>query len=368
MFTNRNNHRNHSFFMRLALAQAQRNLGKTSENPSVGCVITKNSYVISAASTSLKGRPHAEQNAINFCKENLKKSQLYVTLEPCSNYGKTPPCVQFIIDNKIDKVFFSIKDPDARSFNRSTDKLKNKGIRVNEGLLKNKVNFFYRSYFKSKNENLPFVTYKLAISKDFYSINTQKGKYITNKFSRDRVHLMRSNHDCIITSSDTIIKDNSKLTCRINGLEDKSPSRIILDNKLKIPLNSNIIKSAGDYKTVIFYNKTNKNKIKLLKKLNVKLYKISLNNEGNLDIKKSLIKAKKLNFSRIFLESGIKLAKSFIKENLVDDFKLFISNKKLSKFGRTNVEKYLRSFLKNKKHSIEKVNLFGDKLVSYNLK
>ena len=112
MFISQNKNNNHSFFMRLALDQAHRNLGNTKTNPSVGCVITKNNSVISVGCTSINGRPHAEANAINFSKNNLKNSNLYVTLEPCSHYGKTSPCTSTIIKSKIKKVFFSITDPD----------------------------------------------------------------------------------------------------------------------------------------------------------------------------------------------------------------------------------------------------------------
>ena len=111
---------------------------------------------------------------------------------------------------------------------------------------------------------------------------------------------MRSNHDCIITSSKTIIKDNSKLTCRIDGLTNRSPARIILDNKLKIPLNSKIIKEACIYRTIIFYSKSNKKKIERLKNLNVKSFKISLDVEKNIDLVEALIKARQLGFYRIF--------------------------------------------------------------------
>ena len=368
MFINPSNHKNHSFFMRLALAQAQKNLGNTNKNPSVGCVITKNNSMISAGCTGINGRPHAEVDAINFSKIDLKNSQLYVTIEPCSHYGKTPPCVKSIMNKKINKVFFSIHDADTRSFYKSARILKKRGIYVKSALLEDEVKFFYRSYIKSRKDILPFVTYKLAISKDSYTVNQKKNKFITNKFSRGRVHLMRSSHDCVISSSKTIINDNSRLTCRINGLIDRSPSRIILDNKLKIPVSSNIYKEANKFKTIVFYNKENKNKIKLLKKLNVKLFKITLDNEGNLDLKKCLIKAKKLSFSRIFLESGIKLANNFINKNLVDDLKLFISNKKLGKYGKSKVTKYLKSLFRNNKYTIEKINLFGDKLITYKLK
>ena len=105
--------------MNLALQQAHKSLGNTKSNPAVGCIITKNNHVISAGYTSIYGRPHAEYNAINLSKTNLKDADLYVTLEPCSHYGKTPPCVQTIINKKIKRVFFSVKDPDTRSYNKS---------------------------------------------------------------------------------------------------------------------------------------------------------------------------------------------------------------------------------------------------------
>ena len=117
MSTNHNKYQKISYFMRLALQQATKSLGNTKKNPAVGCVIVKNNHLISAGCTSIGGRPHAEQNAINFSEINPQNSELYVTLEPCSHYGKTPPCVKSIIESKIKKVFFSIKDPDPRSFN-----------------------------------------------------------------------------------------------------------------------------------------------------------------------------------------------------------------------------------------------------------
>jgi len=366
MFINQNKHTNHTFFMKLALAQAQKNLGNTKKNPSVGCVITKNNSIISIGFTSINGRPHAEQNAINLSKTNLKNSELYVTLEPCSHYGKTSPCTKSIIKNGIKKVFFSINDPDLRSYNKSTKLLRRKKISVNKGTYANELNLFYRSYIKSKRNLLPFVTCKLSVSKDFFTIN-KKNKWITNKFSRARVHLMRSNHDCIITSSKTIIKDNSELTCRIDGLKNRSPSRIILDNKLKISLNSKIIKEASIYRTIIFYNKSNKKKIKRLKNLNVKSFKISLDVEKNLDLGEALIKVRQLGFYRIFLETGMKLATNFLHKNLVDDLKLFISNKNLGRNGMCNIKKNLKLILKDKESINEKVNLFGDKLITYKI-
>jgi len=353
--------------MRLALQQANITLGNTKSNPAVGCVIVKNDCLISAGSTGVKGRPHAEVNAINSSKKNVKNSNLYVTLEPCSHYGRTPPCVKKIIKKKIKKVFFSIKDPDERSSNKSSKQFKVNAIKVSIGINSNKIKNFYKSYILYKRQKLPFVTCKLAVSKDFFTID-KKNKWITNQYSRSRAHLMRARHDCIITSSNTVIADNPHLTCRINGLESLSPSRIILDKRLRISVKSNILKNNYKYKTYIFYNIINKKKLKSLKDLGIKLCKIPVDSKGNLNLIKVLNKAKELGFSRIFLETGIKLSTSFLKKNLVNDLKIFVSDKKINKNGLGNIRKYFKLFLKDKKGIVEKINLFGDKLLSYEIK
>ena len=367
MFTNQSKYQKHEYFMRLALKQAEILLGNTKQNPTVGCVIVKNNNVISAGATSFNGRPHAEKNTISCSKNNLRNSYLYTTLEPCSHFGKTPPCTKLIIKKKIKKVFFSIKDYDYRSYNKAAYTLKNKGVDVKNGILKKEINRFYKSYYKLKRNLLPFVTCKLAVSKDFYTID-KKNKWITNKYSRGRVHLMRSIHDCIITSSRTVNLDNPRLNCRINGLDNRTPSRIILDNKLEIKIKSNIIKESNKYETFIFYNKFDKLKIKILNKLKIRTVKIPLNKKGELDLRNVLNKARKLGFSRIFLEAGIKLTNSFLKENFVDDFKLFISNKNLGKNGNASINNFIKKYLINKNKKTVDVNLSEERLLSYKLK
>tara|TARA_Y100000590_G_scaffold234118_1_gene263682 strand:+ start:2279 stop:3382 length:1104 start_codon:yes stop_codon:yes gene_type:complete len=367
MFINQNKNQYHNYFMKLALLQASKVIGNTKENPAVGCVIVKNNNIVSVGSTNLNGRPHAESNAIKLTKKNLEKSSLYVTLEPCSHYGLTPPCSSLIIKRKIKRVYFSIYDPDPRSFNKCSIKFRKKKILVKNGILKKDINSFYRSYIKNKKSYLPFVTAKLAISRDFFYINKKK-KWITNEFSRGRVHMMRSQHDCIITSSRTVNIDNPTLNCRIRGLIKRSPSIIIFDKNLKINLSSKIIKNANKYKTHIFYNKYNKNRLNLLSKYKIRTFKVPLDNSGQLDLKKALIKVKKLGFSRIFLESGIKLMSSFFEEDLIDDLKVFISKSNLKKNGKGNTKIFFKKYLKNKKNYLERVNLFGEKLVSYKIR
>ena len=367
MSISQNNYLVNNFYMRLAIAQAKKNLGNTKNNPSVGCVIANKNSIISAGCTGINGTPHAEYIALKSSKINLKDANMYVTLEPCTHFGKTPPCTNLIIKKKIKKVFFSINDPDIRVNNKCSIILKKNKISTIKGFCFNEINFLYRSYIKSKKDILPFVTCKIAVSKDYYTINKKK-KWITNYFSRRRVHLLRSVHDCLISSYKTIKEDNSRFTCRIEGLENRSPSRIILDKNLLIPIKSKLFKESKKIKTIIFFNKNNKRKINILKKLNVQTYKIHKDESGNLDLYKSLIKAKKLGFHRIFIESGLKLTTSFLEKNLVDDIKLFISNEKLKKNGKNNIKNSLYNFLKNKKGKVEKVNLFGDTLISYKIK
>ena len=364
MSTNQNKYLAHNFFMSLALMQAKVNLGNTKANPSVGCVIVKNNHVLRAGYTGTNGRPHAEQNALNVSKNNIKDSDIYVTLEPCSNYGKTPPCTNTIIKSKMNKVFFSLKDPDPRSHDKSSKQFKKNRIKVSHGILSSKIKSFYRSYFKNKVAGLPFVTAKMAISKDFYT-KDKKRKWITNELSRGRVHLMRKNHDCILTSSKTIVKDNSMLTCRILGLEKYSPVRIVLDKGLRTPIKSAIAKTAYKYRTIIFFSRIKKKKIKILKNLKIKLVQFPLEQNGNFDLRKILIKIKQFGFSRIFLESGLKLTTNFLREGLIDDFQLFVAPRKLGKNGTNNFKQIMKLFLKNKKFVNAKINLLGDKLISY---
>ena len=265
------------------------------------------------------------------------------------------------------KVFFSINDPDYRSYNKSQIYFKKKDIYINKGLLSKKIKTFYNSYFKFKKSELPFVSAKFAVSKDFYSINKKK-KWITNIYSRGRVHLIRYHHDCILTSVKTLIKDNSKLNCRIDGLDKYSPARIVLDKNLTIPNKSFIVKSAKKYTTIIFFNKINKKKMNYLKNSKIKLLQHTLNKDGEFNLKSILMKLKNLGFSRILLESGLNLTDNFLNNNLVDEFYLFISNKKLGKYGEGSFKKSIKSYFKNKKPLAKKVNLFGDKLFFYRLK
>ena len=223
--------KNHNFFLDLAFNLAEKNLGQTGLNPSVGSVVVKNNTVISSGVTSFNGRPHAEFNALNKIK-NFKGATLYSSLEPCTHKGKTPPCTDIIIKKKIKNVYYGFEDPDKRT-NKKAKKILNKKNIITKLIKAKKYNNFYRSYIVNKKLNIPFISAKIAFSKDYFTIN-KKNKWITNSFSRTITHLIRSKYDGLISTSKTINSDNAMLNCRIEGLNNYKPDLFIIDLNLRL--------------------------------------------------------------------------------------------------------------------------------------
>ena len=317
-------------YMRLALNLARARRGLTGDNPSVGCVITKNNEIISIGQTGFNGRPHAEYNAIKNSFEKLRGSKMYVSLEPCNHYGKTPPCTKNIIKNKISELIYSMEDIDKKVRGKSFNILSNKKIKVKKGLLKEEAKNLYESYIKNRIRKLPFLTAKIAVSKNKL-IYSKGSKRITSKSSDKITHFLRYKNDSIMISSKTLNIDNPKLNCRLKGYEKFSPKRIILDKNLEIKLNSFILKSVKKDNTIIFYNSFNHQKIKFLKKKGVILVKSELNNNGLFDLKKVLKKLFNLGVRNLLVEGGDKITNNLIKSKLIDVFYLFQSSKILSK-------------------------------------
>ena len=368
MSSKKNNiNKKNKFYMNLALKQAARSLGKTGINPPVGCIITnKKGNLISFGRTGINGRPHAEYNAIQNCQNKLINCNMFVTLEPCTHYAQTSPCTNLIIKKKINKVYYSVDDVDPRTAKKCKKTLNKKNIFVNDGLNKKLIKKFYNFYYKNKIKKLPFITCKLAISKDGF-IKNKKNKNITNEYSRRVSHMLRSQNNAILISLNTLIDDNPLLTCRISGLKKYSPTRIILDKNLDIPLKSKIAITSNLYKTIIFYNKKKIKKIKILKSKGIKLYFTTLDKKNNFEFDKVFKQIYQLKYSRVLVEGGKKLTNSIINKSLIDEFYLFKSSNKLKKNGKINVNNIIKKiniFSKSKRSII--VNLEKDRLFNYN--
>ena len=345
-------------YMKIAINLARNRNGLTGSNPAVGCVIVKNNRIISYGVTGINGRPHAEAIAIKKSKKENFGSTLYSTLEPCSHHGKTPPCTNAIIKSKIKKVIYSIEDFDIRSSNKSKKILKSNNIQVKSGLLKGELKTFYKAYNYTKKNKLPYIIGKLACSSNLFIL--KKKGIITNDHSRKVSHLLRYKNQGILTSYKTINSDNPKLTCRIDGLEKFSPIRLIIDQNLKINLDSFVINNSKSPKTIIFHNSNNVYKINNLKKKGVKLINLKIENDNYFDLNNLFKKIYNIGIHSLLVECGEVLTYKLLSKKLFNEFYLFQSNKIINNKDKTSIshiKRYLDKRFKNKNY----VNTYLDK-------
>ena len=353
--------------MKLAFNKARKICGNTGTNPSVGCLIVKNNELISLAHTNFDGRPHAERIALSNKKINFKDSILYSTLEPCSHYGKSAPCTDIIKKQNIKSVYFSSFDPDNRSFKKAKKKLSKYNIKTFVNIYKSAGDKFYRDFYIKKKTKQIYITSKLATSKDFF-ISDKNNKWITNTYSRTRVHHLRANHDSILTTSKTILNDNPTLNCRVDGLQKYSPSRFIIDKNLNIPISSKIVKTAKNIKTYVFYNFINKFKLKKLKLLEVKTVRIDLK-DNHLDFDKIILFLRNKGYYKLFVEAGLKFNNFLLENNYINDFYHFYSKDLFKTKGIYNAKFFFNEINKIKLNKREiTINLFQDKLIKYLIK
>ena len=312
------------YYMGLAINLARKGIGKVNPNPMVGAVIVKNNKIVGTGYHEKYGGKHAEINAIENASENLNGSTMYVNLEPCSHFGKTPPCVDKIIESKINKVVIASVDPNPLVQGKGVKKLRDAGIEVKVGVLdeeNKKLNEVFLKYIKNKK---PFVVMKVAMSLDGkISTTTGQSKWISCDESRRYVHKLRSEVMSILVGINTVIKDNPMLDCRLeNG---KNPIRIIVDTTLKIPIDSKIVSSSKSIRTIVVTTKhSNRNVMKLLEDKGVEILTVNLKN-NLVDLKEMINKLGELNIDSILIEGGSSLNYSAINENIVDKVQVYVA-------------------------------------------
>ena len=351
-------------FMQLALNLASNNKSFTGTNPSVGCVLVKNKKIISHGVTGKNGRPHAETVAINKNFKNVVGATAYITLEPCSHHGVTPPCTDALIKSNIKRVFYSIDDIDKRSFQKSKKILSKKKIITKSGLLKKESSRFYKYYNFIRKNKLPYVIGKLAVSSNLFIL--KNNTHITNEHSHKVSHLLRYLNHGILTTYKTINTDNPKLSCRLNGLEKNSPKIIIIDKDLKINKNSFVLKNINRTLVFIFHNSKNLKKISNLKSKGIKLIYFEIEKNGYFDLVKILKKLYLLGMHQILIEAGKKLTLEMLSYNLFNEFYLFKGCKIIKNKNKINIKTVINKLnlsFKNKRQ----VNTFLDKdnLIQY---
>jgi len=304
-------------FLEKTLTLAGRAEGYTSPNPMVGAVIVKNNREISCGFHKKSGLPHAEVEAINNTKVNVSGATLYVNLEPCCHFGKTPPCVDKIISSKIKRVVVATKDPNPVVCGKSINKLKKAGIKVSVGLLKEKASRLNEVFFKNMKEKRPFVAVKLAQSLDGkIAAANGSSKWITGEKSRKFARRLRDKYDCILVGINTVVKDNP----RLNGFK-KNPYKAVIDPALRISRNSCLIKNNSQ-KLIIFASEKAKKK----SFRNAKVFFIGEEN-GKLPVKKILSALYQNGITSVFVEGGSETAAKFFEEKLADKIYFFLSPK-----------------------------------------
>ncbi len=312
--------------MQRALELAIRGRGKVSPNPLVGAVIVKGEKIIGEGYHEAYGKAHAEINAFNNSTENVEGATIYVTLEPCSHYGKTPPCVDKIIKEKISRVVIGMVDPNPLVAGNGVKKLQEAGIEVVIGVLKDECEKINEVFIKYITERKPFVVLKTAMTLDGkIATKTGKSKWITGEQARYEVQQLRNQYTGIMVGVDTVIMDNPQLTCWIaNG---KNPIRIVVDSNLRIPFESNLIKNDKDIKTIVAITKTvSDEKVKLIESLGVVVIRTKSKN-GKVDLVELLNKLGQMGIDSILLEGGGTLNYSAFESEIIDKVISYISPK-----------------------------------------
>lgn len=303
------------YFLEKTLELAKKAEGYTSPNPLVGAVIVKNNREISCGYHKKSGLPHAEIEAINNAKVSLKGATLYVNLEPCCHFGKTPPCVDKIIKLGIKRVVIATEDPNPVVQGKSINKLKKAGIKVNAGSLKEKARGVNEVFFKNMEEKKPFIAVKLAQSLDGkIAAANGESRWITGKKARIFAKKLRDKYDCVLIGINTAIKDNP----RLNGLK-KIPYKAIIDPQLRISRSSYLLKN-NPQKLIIFAS--SKAKKKSFKKAKVFFIK---EKNGKLPVKEILSTLYKHGIMSVFVEGGSETAANFFEEKLADKIYFFIA-------------------------------------------
>jgi diaminohydroxyphosphoribosylaminopyrimidine deaminase/5-amino-6-(5-phosphoribosylamino)uracil reductase len=320
-----NNMNIHEKYMNLALNLALKAQGKTSPNPMVGALVVKNGKIVGKGYHEKAGSPHAEVIALDEAEEKSRGAILYVTLEPCAHFGKTPPCVDRIIKSGIKEVIVGMLDPNPLNNGKGIKILKQNKIKVRVGFLENRLKKINEAFIKYITKRMPFVTVKVGQSLDGKTA-TKSGdsKWITSDKSRVYAHRLRSNYDAIMAGVNTILRDNPKLDTWFYA---RHPIKIVVDSQLSTPEDANIFAKNRQVIIATLHNlpgqETENRKILAAKARILEIRE----KEGQINLKDMLKKLAQLEIANILVEGGGTLIGSFFDEGLVDKVLFFISPK-----------------------------------------
>ena len=313
-------------YMRLAMQLAGNAIGRTSPNPLVGAVIVKDNRVVGCGWHRKAGTPHAEVHALNQAGELAQGADVYVTLEPCAHYGKTPPCAKALVEAKVKNVYGGLLDVNPKVAGKGFKILENAGIHVEYGFLQDELRKQNEVFFKWIEHKKPFIVLKAAMTLDGkIATATGQSKWITNETSRAYGYKLRDIYDGIMVGINTVIEDNPMLTARVDG--GKNPIRIVVDSSLKIDINANVVQDKSAKTIVATTDKADKDKILKLQAQDVDVIVVDKDENDKVDIEKLLDILGQQNICSILVEGGATLSGSFVAKKLVDKVYFFIAPK-----------------------------------------
>ncbi|ADU30065.1 bifunctional diaminohydroxyphosphoribosylaminopyrimidine deaminase/5-amino-6-(5-phosphoribosylamino)uracil reductase RibD [Evansella cellulosilytica] len=344
-------------YMKMAIELAKVTEGHTTPNPVVGAVIVNNNQIVGFGAHLKAGEHHAEKHAIEMAKDKTEGATIYVTLEPCSHYGRTPPCADAVIEAGIKKVIIGSVDPNPKVSGRGIKKLEDAGIEVEVGCMKEETDKLNDVFFHFVNTKKPFVTLKSATSLDGkIATRTGESQWITSEESRKDVHQLRHKNDAILVGINTVIKDDPALTTRLPD-GGKNPIRVILDRELRIPMTAKLINDHASLTWVITTRLANKEKIDLLRD---KGTKVLILDDDKIEISSLLYLLGEHNITSLLVEGGGTVNDSFLKSGEFQQVIVYIAplliggEDALSSFSGSGIEK-LADAKKLKVQSLEQI-------------
>jgi diaminohydroxyphosphoribosylaminopyrimidine deaminase/5-amino-6-(5-phosphoribosylamino)uracil reductase len=305
--------------MRAAITLARRGLGETAPNPSVGCVIVKDNAVIARARTAAGGRPHAESAALRIAGAAARGATAYVSLEPCSHHGKTPPCANALVEAGIARVVIGTRDPNPIVNGQGILLLRTAGIEVTENILNAEAQAVISGFAMVQTAGRPLLRLKLASTLDGkIATRSMESQWLTGQAARRAAHAMRGRHDAILVGVGTVLADDPELTCRIDGFRSARLVRIVVDSHLRTPLLSKLVSTADQSPVWILHrNGADPIRKQALENAGVRLLEVAGDNSG-VDLAAALQALGKAGLTRILAEGGASIAAALLRAQLVD--------------------------------------------------
>ena len=312
-------------WMSVALRLAWRGLGRTAENPSVGCVLVRDGRILSRAHTADGGRPHAEALALERAGPAARGATAYVTLEPCAHWGRTPPCANALVAAGVARVVVALGDPDPRVNGKGIDILEAAGVAVTVGVGADAARALLSGYFARRQRGTPLVTLKLATSLDGkIALADGRSQWITGAVARDQGHLLRARHDAILVGSGTVRQDDPSLTCRLPGLGGRSPARVVLDTGLALSPSSTVVRTAGETPTwVIAREGAPAENVGRLSDAGVTVIEVPTAADGRPALAAALAALAERGVGSVLVEGGATIARALLAADLVDRIAVF---------------------------------------------